>query len=92
MNREPILVRSYSLFQPNSFLPCLAVIPSLSCRHETKDTVRLTNTFKMETHHSMVVPTHVHHPLHLSRELLVHLFEEATQWFYDVSQQESHFM
>ncbi|XP_045115229.1 uncharacterized protein LOC123506904 isoform X3 [Portunus trituberculatus] len=61
-------------------------------RHETKDTVRISNTFKMEAHHSMVVPSHVHHPLHLPRDLLVHLFEDATQWFFDVGQQEPHFI
>ncbi|KAG0727969.1 hypothetical protein GWK47_033509 [Chionoecetes opilio] len=61
-------------------------------RHETQDTVRLSNTFKMEAHHSMVVPSHVHHPLHLPRDLVMKLFEDATQWFFDVSQQEPHFM
>lgn len=61
-------------------------------RHETKDTVRVSNTFKMDVHHSMVVPSHVHHPLHLPLPLLMHLFEEATQWFFDVSQQEPHYI
>ncbi|KAG0727970.1 hypothetical protein GWK47_033509 [Chionoecetes opilio] len=61
-------------------------------RHETQDTVRLSNTFKMEAHHSMVVPSHVHHPLHLPRDLVMKLFEDATQWFFDVSQQEPHFI
>lgn len=78
-----------SFLSLNYHHPLSLILPH---RHETKDTVRVSNTFKMDVHHSMVVPSHIHHPLHLPLPLLVHLFEEATQWFFDVSQQEPHYM
>lgn len=60
-------------------------------RHITKDTARVTNTFKVESYHSMVV-TKQHHPINISREVTVNMFKEALTWFYDVSQQDAQYI
>ncbi|XP_069173007.1 uncharacterized protein [Procambarus clarkii] len=61
-------------------------------RHTSKDTVRMTNTFKVEAWHSMVITRHLHHPTNLSRDLLVKFFQEATTWLNDVSKKDVHYI
>lgn len=61
-------------------------------RHTSNHTVRMTNTFKVEAWHSMVITRHVHHPTNLTKNVLIKVFQEVTTWFYDVSQKDVHYM
>ncbi|XP_042887639.1 uncharacterized protein LOC122263320 [Penaeus japonicus] len=61
-------------------------------RDDESDTARVTNTFKVEAWHSMVVTKHLHHPLNFTRELMSHFFEAAMAWVYDVSEAESNYI
>ncbi|XP_037793144.1 uncharacterized protein LOC119588578 isoform X1 [Penaeus monodon] len=61
-------------------------------RDDANDTARLTNTFKVESWHSMVVTKYLHHPLNFTRELMSHFFEAAMTWIYDVSQKDTKYI
>ncbi|XP_027221870.2 uncharacterized protein [Penaeus vannamei] len=57
-------------------------------RDDKSDTARVTNTFKVEAWHSMVVTKHLHHPLNFTKELMNHFFKAAMSWIYEVSRKD----
>ncbi|XP_042208980.1 uncharacterized protein LOC121857155 isoform X2 [Homarus americanus] len=61
-------------------------------RHITDETVRMTNTFKVEAWHSMVITRHLHHPINLTKSLIVKFFQEAATWAYEVSTKDLHYI
>lgn len=61
-------------------------------RDDANDTARVTNTFKVESWHSMVVTKYLHHPLNFTRDLMSHFFEAAVAWVYDVSQMDTNYI
>ncbi|XP_066980464.1 uncharacterized protein [Macrobrachium rosenbergii] len=60
-------------------------------RHITKDTARVSNTFKVEAWHSMVI-TKQHHPTNMSKEVVVNLLKESMSWVYEVSQKDPQYI
>lgn len=61
-------------------------------RDDKSDTARVTNTFKVEAWHSMVVTKHLHHPLNFTKELMNHFFKAAMSWIYEVSRKDPAYM
>ena len=59
-------------------------------RHETPLVVRMTNTFKLEKWHSMVI-SKSHHPTNLSQELFIAMMEEVTLWAKEVQENDPKF-
>ncbi|MCL4139614.1 UNVERIFIED_CONTAM: hypothetical protein GTU68_026565, partial [Idotea baltica] len=49
-------------------------------RHETAYTVRMSNSFKIERWHGMVITKNSHHPTNLSSGEVLMLFEDAILW------------
>lgn len=49
--------------------------------------MRVTNTFKVEAWHSMVITRNTHHPVNLTQETVIYLLQEAVEWIYDVTQE-----
>lgn len=61
-------------------------------RHITEETLRMTNTFKVEAWHSLVITRHMHHPLNFTKDMLVRFFQEGMAWIYDVSKKDQHYI
>lgn len=66
--------------------------PSLLHRHDNGVTVRVSNTFKVEAWHSMMVTKGSHHPTNLTQRQITSLFKQATSWMQEISLKSPHYM
>ncbi|KAK4305982.1 hypothetical protein Pmani_022174 [Petrolisthes manimaculis] len=60
--------------------------------HDNGVTLRVSNTFKVEAWHSMMVTRDSHHPTNLTRRQVVSLFKQATSWVQEVSLKNPHYI
>ncbi|XP_071522175.1 uncharacterized protein [Panulirus ornatus] len=61
-------------------------------RHETSKTMRVSNTFKVERWHSLVVTRHQHHPLNFSLDTFVAFLDEANAYIKQIARTEEEYM
>ncbi|CAL4121686.1 unnamed protein product, partial [Meganyctiphanes norvegica] len=53
-------------------------------RYETSDSARVSNTFKVEKWHGMLVTRNHHHPIKIPKDLFVRFLEDSMIWIYQV--------